>query len=120
MHERTESDLNPGRLNLVVVWYWDIKWISKFGHIVSLSYPSSCRTATLISVQLTCTRVLGNAKSGVFLRQLLVLYVYIFLLGILIYASFFLLTLLKLLKNTRRRQRESKFGFHHKRSEDYR
>ena len=34
-------------------------------------------------------RVLGNANSGVFLRQLLVLYVYIFLLVILIYAKFF-------------------------------
>ena len=34
-------------------------------------------------------RFLGNAKSGVFLRQLLVLYAYIFLLGILIYAKFF-------------------------------
>ena len=35
----------------------------------------------------------------------------IFLLGILIYANFFLLTRLKLLKNTWRRQQESKFGF---------
>ena len=34
-------------------------------------------------------KVLGNAESGVFLRQLLVLYAYIFLLGILIYAKFF-------------------------------
>ena len=44
----------------------------------------------------------------------------LFLLGILIYASFFLLTRLKLLKNTWRRQRETKFGFRHKRSEDRR
>ena len=34
-------------------------------------------------------RVLGNAESGVFLRQLLVLYAYIFLLGILIYTNSF-------------------------------
>ena len=31
--------------------------------------------------------VLGNAESGVFLRQLLILYAYIFLPGILIYAK---------------------------------
>ena len=34
-------------------------------------------------------RVLANAELGVFLRQLLVLYAYFFLLGILIYAKFF-------------------------------
>ena len=34
-------------------------------------------------------RVLGNAESGVFLRQLLVLYAHFFLLGILIYANSF-------------------------------
>ena len=41
----------------------------------------------------------------------------LFLLGILIYGNFFLLTHLKLLKITRIQQRESKFCFHHKRSE---
>ena len=46
------------------------------------------------------SRVPGNAELGVFLHQLLVLYAYIFLLGILIYAKFFfLLTRLKLLKS---------------------
>ena len=49
------------------------------------------------------SRVLWNAESVVFLRQLLVLYAYIFLLGILIYAKKILLTRLKLIKNTWRR-----------------
>ena len=53
-----------------------------------------------VTVALTSDRVLGNAESGVFLRQLLVLYAYFPAGDSNLRQFFFLLTRLKLLKNT--------------------
>ena len=63
-------------------------------------------------------RVLGNAESGVIFTPTLG-FVHVHLpAGDSNLRHFFLLTRLKLRKNTLRRQGESKFGYRHKRSED--
>ena len=64
-------------------------------------------------------RVLVNAESGVFLPQCLVLYAFIFLLVILIDPKIFSADASQLIKNTWRRQQESKYGFHPQISEDH-